>query len=184
MSSLHRKGNPIITYHKSIEVGDDVRFGDYCVIERDCVIGHNCIIGNGVVMRPGTIIGNNTVIGHLTVFEGECTVGDKVLIHAQCHITKGVKIEDLVFIAPLFVGANDPRMCHNRRHIIDYVETPYVIKRAARIGVSVSVLPGVTIGENSVVGVGSVVTRDVPPGKIVHGVPAEVRGMVPPEEWL
>ena len=186
IESQHREypQQPICTLHDSITVGRNVKVGDYCVIEKDCVIGDDTIIGNSTVLRPGTKIGSKCIIGHLTVFEGECEVGNNVLIHAQCHITKGVVIEDFVFIAPLFVGANDPRMCHARRHIIEYKETPYRICRGARIGIGVSVLPGVTIGANSVVAVGSVVTRDIPDGKIVKGVPAEVCGQVPPEEWL
>lgn len=170
--------------HESVKVGKDTRIADTAIVEEGCEIGEGCFIGHYVVMRPNTKIGNRTVIGHLTVFEGNCSVGDDCLIHAQCHITMGVTIEDKVFIAPMFVGANDPDMVHMRRNGKPFVPQGYTIKRGARIGVGVKVLPGVVIGENSVVGVGSVVTKRVAPWTIVYGSPARIQGMVPQEEWV
>ena len=172
------------TIHQNVTFGKNVRLGSHVVIEENCFIGDNTIIGNGTVLRPFTKIGKDNVIGHLTVFEGYDTVGDGCLIHSQCHITRGVMIDDKVFIAPLFVGANDPKMCHARRHILKYEEKPYHIKRGVRIGVGVSVLPDIVIGENSVVGVGAVVTKDVPDFAIVYGNPAKIVGTVPEEERI
>lgn len=168
--------------HPDVVFGENVRLGHYVVIEEDCEIGDNCFIGNFVVIRPGVKLGNHCVIGHGTVFEGDCQVGDRVLIHAQCHITKGVIIEDDVFIAPMFVGANTPRIVHGRNYPL--ILKPYRIKRAARIGIGVTILPGVVIGKNALVGAGSVVTKDVPDRTIVMGVPAKVVGSVKEEEIL
>ena len=58
------------------------------------------------------------------------------------------------------------------------------IKRAARIGVSVTILPGLVIGENALIGAGSVVTHNVPDGEIWFGNPAVKHGNVPREEWM
>lgn len=168
--------------HPTVKIGKDVRLGHYIVIEEGCEIGDGTFIGNFCVLREGTRIGKRCVIGHGTVFEGKCVIGDRVLIHAQCHITKGVVIEDDVFIAPMFVGANTPRIVHGRKYPLEL--KPYCIRRAARIGVGVVVLPGVTIGENALVGAGSVVTKDVPDRAIVMGVPARVVGEVPDDELL
>jgi acetyltransferase-like isoleucine patch superfamily enzyme len=170
--------------HESVKIGKFTRVSHTAVIEEDCEIGDNCFIGHYVVMRPNTKIGNNTVIGHLTVFEGDCSVGNDCLIHSQCHITKGAVIEDKVFIAPMFCGANDPDMLHMRRHIKPFVPHGYRICKGARIGIGVMILPGVTIGENSEIGVGSVVTRNVAPLTIVYGSPAKVRGFIPPDEVI
>jgi len=166
------------------KIGDRSTISHGVVVEEGCQIGERVFIGHGTILRPGTVIGHRSVIGHLSVFEGKCTIGRDVLIHSQCHITKGVIIEDDVFIAPLFVGANDPQMCHSRRHMLNYVETPYKIERAARIGVGVKVLPGVVIGENSIVGSGSVVTRDIPAREVWMGVPARHVRDVNSWEWL
>jgi acetyltransferase-like isoleucine patch superfamily enzyme len=89
-----------------------------------------------------------------------------------------VRIGKEVFIAPLFVGANDPRMCHARREFMDYKDVPYAIEDYVRIAVGVTVLPGVVIKENALVGAHSLVTKDVEPSTMVRGVPAKVYGEV------
>lgn len=168
--------------HATVLMGKNVRVGMGTIIEANCTIGENTFIGHNCILRSGTIIGKDCVIGHLTVFEGDCQIGKETLIHAQCHITKGACIEDKVFIAPFFVGANTPRIVHGRKYPLSL--DPYVIKRGARIAVGVTVLPGVIIGEDSMVGAGSVVTKDVEPRTIVYGNPARVKGKVPKEELL
>lgn len=170
--------------YSGCKIGDNTRIGHHAILEEDCDIGNDTFIGHGTVLRPRTKIGSDCLIGHLTVFEGDCSVGDRSLIHAQCHITNGVIIEEDVFMAPLFVGANDKRMSHRRRDIIPFIKEPFIIKRGARIAIGVSVLPGVTIGENSIVGVGAVVTKDVEENTIVMGVPARVKGKVPKDQRL
>jgi UDP-2-acetamido-3-amino-2,3-dideoxy-glucuronate N-acetyltransferase len=170
--------------HESVKIGKNTRVSETAVIEENCVVGDDCFIGHYVVMRPNTVIGNNTVIGHLTVFEGDCSVGSDCLIHAQCHVTKGAVIEDKVFIAPMFCGANDPDMVHMRRNGKQFIPTGYTIKRGARLGIGVLVLPGVTIGENAVVGVGSIVTKNVAPYIVVYGSPARIQGLVAKEEFV
>jgi len=166
------------------KIGDRTRISHHVVIEENCTIGDDSFIGNGCVLRPNTKIGNNVVIGHLCVFEGDTTIGDGTLIHAQCHITAGVKIGRKVFIAPLFCGANDPRMSHARRHIIPFERKGYVIEDYARIAIGVLLNPGITVGKNSLIRMGAVVTRDVPENAIVQGVPASLLGEVPEEERL
>jgi len=168
--------------HPETKFGKNVRLGYGDVIEKDCKIGDNTFIGHHTVLRPGTKIGNDCVIGHLTVFEGKCIIGDRVLIHAQCHITINVIIEDDVFIAPFFCGANTKKIKHGRDFNLKI--TGYTIRRAVRIGIGVLLLPGVEIGENSMIGVGSVVTKDVPPREIWFGNPAIKHGNVPEDEIL
>lgn len=171
--------------HPSVKIGKGTVVSSTAIIEEGCVIGKRCFIGHNVVMRPRTIIGNKTVIGHLTVFEGECIVGNECLIHAQCHITKGAVIEDKVFIAPGFVGCNDNDMLHMRRHLKEFVPNGYHIGRGARLGAGVLVLPGVKIGQNSVIGVGSIVTKNVPPFSKVYGKsPARIIGLVDQKEII
>lgn len=162
--------------------GKNVTIGCGVVIEKECYIGDNSIISHYCVLRPNTKIGNNCVIGHMTVFEGDCTIGNRTLIHSQCHITKDVIIEEDVFIAPFFCGANTPRIKHGRNFPL--IIKGYKICRAVRIGIGVLLLPGVTIGENALIGVGSIVTKDVPAGEVWYGFPATKRGMVPENELL
>lgn len=168
--------------HWSTKFGRNVTLGEGVIIEEGCKIGNSTFIGHYTILRPDTKIGNNCRIGHLTVFEGNCIIGDRVLIHAQCHITKGVKIEDDVFIAPFFCGANTQKIKHGRN--FDLEIDGYTIKRAARIGIGVLVLPGKVIGENAQVGVGAVVTKDIPSKEIWVGNPAKKLKDVPEDELL
>ncbi len=172
--------NPPI--HPDTKFGKNVRLGYGVVIEKDCKIGDNAFIGHHTVLRPGTKIGNDCVIGHLNVFEGKCIIGDRVLIEPQCHITLDIIIEDDVYIAPFFCGANTKKIKHGRDFNLKI--TAPIIRRAVRIGIGVLLLPGVEIGKNSMIGVGSVVTKDVPPREIWFGNPAIKHGNVPEDEIL
>lgn len=142
------------------------------VIEGDCYVGDNSFVGNHVVMRPGVKIGSDCMIGHGTVFEGDTLIGDRVLIHAQCHITQHVTMEDDVFLGPMVMTINTRNIKHGRESIELDKKGPYIC-RAARIGGGSSILPGITIGENALIGAGSVVTKDVPDREVWIGVPAK-----------
>jgi acetyltransferase-like isoleucine patch superfamily enzyme len=167
---------PIIT-----EIGESVRVRSGSVVYWGTKIGSNAMIGHNSVIRENTIIGHDTYIGSLTAIEGDTKIGNYVGIHTQCHITKFCDIGDYTFIAPLFVGANDQAMSHMRaahgQNLIGFTTEKHV-----RIAVGVTVLPGVRFGEGCIVAAGSVVTRDVPPYKVVMGVPARVVRDAPKEE--
>jgi acetyltransferase-like isoleucine patch superfamily enzyme len=174
---------PFTVVKRGTIIRDGCRISSCVRIEEDCYIGENTFIGHGVVMRPKTVLGSNCVVGHLTVFEGGSTVGKGTLIHAQCHITRGVTIGDNVFIAPFFVGANDKVMAHGRKDLRFKMEG-YTIEDGVRIAIGVGVLPGVVIESNAVVGAGSLVTRDVPSNALVFGTPARIIGQVPENERI
>lgn len=155
------------------EIGEQARIRSGSVIYTGTRIGRRSMVGHNTVIRENTIIGHDTYIGSLTAIEGDTRIGNYVGIHTQCHITKFCDIGDYTFIAPLFVGANDPAMSHRRaghgQNLIGFTTEKYV-----RIAVGVTVLPGVRFGEGAIVGAGSVVNKDVPPYKVAAGVPARV----------
>ena len=101
-------------------------------------------------------------------------IGKNVFINHACSFLDmgGITIENNVLIGPKvnFITENHPLDAVNRRAL---VSKPIVIKRNAWIGAAVTILPGVTVGENSVVAAGAVVTADVPANSIVGGVPAK-----------
>jgi len=170
------KLNQFCFVDKNVKIGKNVKVGLFTSIEKNCTIGNDTFIGNGCTLRPHTEIGNDCSFGHLTVIEGCCKIGNRVSFHAQCHITKGTIIEDDVFLAPFYLGTNTKTIDHGR-NINPPIEAP-VIKRAARIGAAVTILPGVIIGENSLIGAGSVVTKNIPDNEIWFGNPARKRGTV------
>ncbi|KKM96431.1 hypothetical protein LCGC14_1178100 [marine sediment metagenome] len=174
------KKNPLI--HPNTILGKNVRLGYGIITEKDCEIGDNTFIGNYVILRPETKIGNNCSIGHHTVIEGKTTIGNRVSIHTLCHITSYMVIEDDVFIGPCTLLTNTKRIKHGRNFPL--IETGSMIKRAARIGGGVTVLPDIVIGENALIGAGSVVTKNIPPREIWFGNPAIKHGIIPKEEVL
>lgn len=162
--------------------GSNVRLGFGVIIEKNCRIGNNTMIGHYCVLRQGTIIGENCKIGHHTVFEGECSIEDRVVIEAQCHITKRIVIEEDVFIGPSCVTSNTNRIVHGRNYSLE-IKAP-IIRKASRIGAGARLKPGVEIGENALVGIGSVVTKNVPAREVWYGNPAKLSTKVSEEEIL
>lgn len=168
--------------HPSVKFGKNVRVGFGTVIEEGCEIGDNTIIGHHCVLRPKTIIGSKCLIGHGGVYEGDTTIGNHVVIHAQCHLTKYVTIEDDVWIGMGVIFTNTKTIVHGRK--IPLVFEKPIVRRGARIGAGTSLVPGVEIGENSFVGMGSLVTKDVPAKEMWFGRPAKYVKNVPENEWL
>jgi acetyltransferase-like isoleucine patch superfamily enzyme len=135
-------------------------------VQEDVRIGAGTRIGSFSLLHAGAVIGTNCLIGsHCNICS--CEIGNNVSIQTACHITRGVTIEDDVFIGPGVVTLNDPLNG-------DALRYP-VIMRGARIGGGSLILPGVTIGENAFVGAGSVVTRDIASGGTSFGNPARAR---------
>jgi acetyltransferase-like isoleucine patch superfamily enzyme len=138
---------------KGVVTGAKVRFGKDVTVWNYVVIGDNANIGDETIVGSFCDIGKNVVIGK------GCNIQAHVTISNEC------RIGDTVFIAPNTSLLND-------KYPKSGVLTPVVVKNNAIIGGGVTILPGVTVGEESVVGGGSVVTRDVPPKTVVMGVPA------------
>lgn len=157
---------------KETKIGANARIRSGSVIYSNVNIGFDFETGHNVVVREGNIIGDSVSIWNNSVIDYGCFIGSNVKIHCNVYIAQFTKIEDDVFLAPGVVIANDPHpictLC---------MEGP-TIKKGARIGVNVTLLPGISIGEYSLIGAGSVVTKDVPAYSFVYGVPAKVRGNI------
>ena len=141
-------------------------------------------LGQGVrlyafVNLYGCEIGDDTQIGAFVEIQKGVRVGRRVKVSSHTCICEGVTVEDEVFIGHGVMFTNDryPRATTASGALqteADWTCVPTLVKRGASIGSNATILCGVTIGEQAIVGAGSVVTRDVPPGVIVAGNPARV----------
>ena len=152
----------------SLSLGEGANIRSGTVIYGGSQIGKNLETGHGVVIREENKIGDNFNIWNNSTVDYGCVIGNNVKIHCNVYIAQYTTIEDNVFIAPGTGISNDPHpLCST------CMKGP-TIKRGARIGVNVTLLPGITIGERALIGAGSVVTRDIPPDSVVVGNPGRV----------
>jgi acetyltransferase-like isoleucine patch superfamily enzyme len=148
-------------------------------IAADVKLGKNVKLAQFVNLY-GCEIGDDTKLGTFVEIQKNAKIGKRCKISSHSFVCEGVTIEDNVFIGHGVMFTNDiyPRATAadgNLQTEQDWKVEPTLVKRGASIGTNATILPRVTIGENAVVGAGSVVTKDVPANSIVAGNPARVR---------
>lgn len=147
-------------------------------IAENVVLGKNTrIFHPDLVNMYGCNIGDETTIGPFVEIQSGVTIGVRCKISSHTFICDGVTIEDEAFIGHGVMFINDiyPRSTTEDGELQgsdDWTLVETRIKKRASIGSNATILGGVTIGENAIIGAGAVVTRDVPPDTIVAGVPA------------
>jgi len=150
----------------------------YQRIASDVKLGKNVKIF-AFVNLYGCEVGDNSKIGTFVEIQKNAKIGRNVKISSHTFICEGVTIEDNVFIGHNVSFINDkyPRSTNLEGQLqteADWKVVPTLVKKGASIGTSATILCGVTIGENAIVGAGSVVTKDVPPNVVVAGIPAKI----------
>jgi acetyltransferase-like isoleucine patch superfamily enzyme len=151
---------------------------DYILISDDVQLGENVKLSKFINLY-GCSIGENSKIGAFVEIQKNAAIGKNCKISSHSFICEGVTIEDNVFVGHNVTFINDiyPRATNPHGTLqteADWVCTPTLVKCGAAIGSSVTLLCGITVGENSIVGAGSVVTKDVPSNTIVAGNPAKI----------
>jgi UDP-2-acetamido-3-amino-2,3-dideoxy-glucuronate N-acetyltransferase len=148
------------------------------------MIANTVRLGRGVrIPQPdlvnlyGCTVGEDTLIGAFVEIQKNACVGARCKISSHTFICEGITIEDDVFVGHgvMFINDRHPRATTPEGALqteADWVCLPTHVKRGASIGSGATILCGVTIGEKAMVGAGAVVTKDVPPGAVVVGVPA------------
>jgi acetyltransferase-like isoleucine patch superfamily enzyme len=124
---------------------------------------------------PGATIGDNCNICDHCFIENDVQIGNNVTLKCGVYLWDGIVLEDEVFVGPNVVFTNDVRP---RSKNTSYKLQPILVKKGASLGANSTILAGVTIGRYALVGIGSVVTRDVPDYALVYGNPARQHGWV------
>lgn len=163
-------------------IGDDCIIGTMVVIYRGCLIGKKVLVADLASLRENVEVGEYTIIGRGVTVENKVKVGSRCKLETEAYITALSEIGDGCFIAPEVTFTNDNFLGRTKDRF--KYHKGVTMKRGSRIGANVTVLPGLTLGEDALVAAGSVVTRDVPARKLVMGAPARVLRDVPAEQLL
>jgi acetyltransferase-like isoleucine patch superfamily enzyme len=149
--------------------------GEYLCIAPDVKLGNNVKLSKFINLY-GCTVGDNTKIGAFVEIQKNAFIGNNCKISSHTFICEGVTIEDDVFIGHGVAFINDPypraTTAGKLQTESDWKVEKTLIKRGASVGSGATILSKVTIGENAIVGAGSVVTKDVPANTIVAGNPA------------
>jgi len=140
---------------KSDSIGKGTNVWQYCVILSEAVIGKEC-----------------NICAHVLI-ENAVVIGDCVTVKSGVQLWDGVTLEDDVFIGPNVTFTND-RFPRSKQHPAVYEKT--LIEKNASIGANATIIGGIKVGRNAMIGAGAVVTKDVPPNAIVVGNPARITG--------
>jgi acetyltransferase-like isoleucine patch superfamily enzyme len=151
---------------------------NYLCIADDVKLGKNVKLSKFINLY-GCTIDENTKIGAFVEIQKNATIGKNCKISSHTFICEGVTIEDDVFVGHNVTFINDmyPRATAPDGALqteADWTVAPTLVKKGASIGSSCTILANVTIGENAILGAGSVITKDVPPNTIAAGNPAKI----------
>lgn len=145
------------------------------IVEKGALIGEGTRVWAFAHILPGARIGADCNICDGVFIENDVVIGDRVTIKCGVQVWDGVRIENDAFIGPNATFTNDP-FPRNKKYPEHFQST--LIRAGASIGGNVTILPGLTVGRNAMVGAGSVVTRNVPTNATVMGNPALITGYV------
>ncbi len=163
-----------------------VRIHPTALVEKGVTIGPGTSVWDSVHVRgPGTTIGRDCIVGEKSYVAYGVAIGDRVKINAMVYICTAVTIETGVMISASTTFTNDrfprattPDLKSLRSSDPDEKTLPTLVKAGATIGAACTIGPGLTIGRWAMVGMGSLVTRDVPDHGLVMGQPARLVGFV------
>lgn len=160
-----------------LTIGDNCVIGANAVVYRGTAIGNDCLLGDTACVREQVRIGDSCIIAMGVTINYNTTIGSRVKVMDNSHLTGNMTIEDDVFISTLVTTTNDNSMGREAALNVP-VEMRQrqgpLVRRHVTIGQSACILPGIEIGENTIVGANAVVTKPLPARVLALGVPARV----------
>ena len=165
-----------------LRIGAGSIVGAGAVIYRGTSVGERTMIGDHAFVRDRCQVGSHVIIGSHVTLENEVRVGDFSKLQTGVYLCAWVTVEDHCFVAPCVVTTNDNYMGRTQRRLRE--RGGCTIRRGARVGANVTLLPNVEVGQEAFVAAGSIVTRDVPPRTLVMGSPAKPLRTVPDDELV
>jgi acetyltransferase-like isoleucine patch superfamily enzyme len=153
-------------------IGDGTVISTAAIVFAGSSVGAGCIVGDQSCIRERVTMADDCILGRGSLIENDTTVGAGTRIQAEAYITAYSTLEEDVFIAPCVVTTNDNYMGRTEKRKA-LMKGP-TIRRGARVGGGAIICPGIEVGEEAFIGAGAVVTKDVPPRKLVVGSPARV----------
>ncbi|PLX66999.1 MAG: UDP-3-O-(3-hydroxymyristoyl)glucosamine N-acyltransferase [Denitrovibrio sp.] len=156
--------------------------GTSVVIYRGCSLGEKVLVADLSTVRENVTVGKFTIIGRGVAVENYCTIGSYCKLETNVYITAYSKLGDWCFIAPCVATSNDNYMGRSEQRKSEFEGV--IIEDGGRVGVNATILPGKTIGSESMIAAGAVVTKDTAPKKIFAGLPAKEFGDIPEDQTL
>lgn len=150
--------------NKQLVIGENSIIRSGSIIYSGSEIGDNFQTGHQVTIREKSHIGNNVSVGTLSDIQGNCTIGNYVRIHSNVHIGQLSQIDSFTWIYPYVVLTNDPTPPSN-----EFVGAH--VKPFAVIATGALIMPGVEIGQDSLVAAGAIVTKNVSDYAVIVGTP-------------
>lgn len=139
-------------------------------------IGNGTLVWQHSIILKGAKLGKNCNINAHVFIENDVIVGDNVTVKCGVQLWDGITVEDNVFIGPNVTFTND-KYPGSKAYPDEFLKI--LIRKGASIGANATILGGITIGENAMIGAGSVVTKDVPAEELWFGNPAKKQGIAP-----
>lgn len=160
--------------------GSGLKMGHGVIIEPDVIVGENVKLGHRVTLKSGTRMADNSILDDHCITTGACYIGRHVNIRTGAIISKSTVLEDYCFVGPGVITNHTKNVVHGREKQLKHEQLLSYICYGSVLGSQCSLLAGVYVGPQSIIGGGTVVVKDLPGYAVYVGSPARRLMDLPP----